>query len=141
MGVMRQARAQAVALAADAVRVPAILSARKAREARLPDDGATSGRAVIASSVFIVLLSIGLLFGGRAAIDPLLRPSPDIGDARGTSDIVVTMPDGKFCRHMSFDNTTASMNEGRIVPCTIDITRDNRSVVAAPPRGFGWGGR
>ena len=52
---------------------------------------------------------------------------------------VVAMPDGKFCRHMSFDNTTASMVEGTIVPCTTDITRDSRSAVAAAPRGFAWG--
>ncbi len=130
-----------MALAADAVRAPVIAPAKQAAEVRRGDDGATSGRAIIASSVFIVLLSVGLLFGGRAAIDPLFRPSPDIRDARGSSDIVVTMPDGKFCRHMSFDNTTGSMNEGTIVPCTTDITRDSRSAATSPSRGIGWGGR
>jgi hypothetical protein len=68
----------------------------------------------------------------------LLHRSPEMLDARGGSDIVVTMPDGKFCRHMTFDNTTASMAEGTIEPCTVDITRDDRSAVSTP-QGFAWG--
>ncbi|HUC47775.1 MAG TPA: hypothetical protein VMA30_00200 [Xanthobacteraceae bacterium] len=106
---------------------------------RLRDVSATSTRAVIASSVFIVLLTTALLIGGHAAIDPLLHRSQDLGDARGSGDVVVTMPDGKFCRHMSFDNTTASMIEGTIEPCRVDITRDRGSAVSSPPRGFAWG--
>jgi hypothetical protein len=139
MRVVRRAGAQAVALAADAVSAAAVLPVKKGSQVRLRDDGATSTRAVIASSVFIVLLSVGLLFGGHAAIDPFLHPSPEMRDARGASDIVVTMPDGKFCRHMSFDNTTASMIEGTIEPCLTDITRDKGPAVSTPPRGFAWG--
>jgi hypothetical protein len=139
MRAVRQAGAQAVALAADAGRAPSKSLAKKGLQVRLGHDGATSTRAVIASSVFIVLLGAALLFGGSAAIGPLLHPSPDVRDARGAGDVVVAMPDGKFCRHMSFDNTTASMVEGTIVPCTTDITRDSRSAAAAAPRGFAWG--
>lgn len=140
MRVVRRAGAQAVALVADALRVPAILPPKKGLPARLRDDGATSTRAVIASSVFIVLLGVALLVGGRVAIDPLLHRLPETSDARGSSDVVVTMPDGKFCRHMSFDNTTANMIEGTIEPCRVDITRDTGSAVSTP-RGFAWGVR
>lgn len=89
--------------------------------------------------MFIVLLAAALLFGGHAAVDPFLHRSADALDARGSSDVVVTMPDGKFCRHMSFDNTTASMVEGTIEPCKVDITRDRGSAASTPPRGFAWG--
>jgi hypothetical protein len=139
MRVVRQASAQAVALDANAGRAPSRLLAKKGLQVRLGDDGATSTRAVIASSVFIVLLGAALLFGGHAAIGRLLHPSPDMSDARGAGDIVVAMPDGRFCRHMSFDNTTASMVEGTIEPCLTDITRDRGPAVAAAPRGFAWG--
>ena len=101
------------------------------------DIAGSSIRAVIATSVFIVLLSAAILVGGHAAIDPFLHPALETADARGSSDVVVTMPDGKFCRHMSFDNTTASMVEGTIVPCTVDIARDKRPAVTQE-RGFAW---
>jgi hypothetical protein len=119
-------------------RAPAKSPANKAPQARLSDDGATSTRAVIASTVFIVLLAATLLVGGGAAIDPFLRSAMADRDARANGDIVVTMPDGKFCRHMSFDNATASMVEGIIEPCKSDITRDN-SGPRVPPGGFAWG--
>jgi hypothetical protein len=139
MRMVRQASAQAAALVADVVRMTASSPEKKSVPGRLGDVSATSTRAVIASSVFIVLLATALLVGGHAAIDPLLHRSLDLGDARGSGDVVVTMPDGKFCRHMSFDNTTASMIEGTIEPCRVDITRDRGSAVSSPPRGFAWG--
>jgi len=138
MRVVRQSSAQAAALVADAAGMASRLPAEKSAPARLGEARATPARAAIASAVFIVLLGAGLLFGGHAAIDPLLHRSAEMLDARGVSDVVVTMPDGKFCRHMTFDNTTASMVEGAIEPCTVDITRDNRSAVSTP-QGFAWG--
>jgi len=139
MRIIGPAAAQAAALLADAGRVLARSPMKDGAATRLRDVSATSTRAVIASSVFIVLLTTALLIGGHAAIDPLLHRSQDLGDARGSGDVVVTMPDGKFCRHMSFDNTTASMIEGTIEPCRVDITRDRGSAVSSPPRGFAWG--
>jgi hypothetical protein len=139
MRVVRPAAAQAAALLADAGRVLARSPLKNGVPAGLGDVSATSTRAVIASSAFIVLLVAALLIGGHAAIDPLLHRSLDFGDARGSGDVVVTMPDGKFCRHMSFDNTTASMIEGTIEPCRVDITRDRGAAVSSPPRGFAWG--
>lgn len=140
MSVIRPVAAQAAALFADVFRMPARAPVKKNAPASSGDGTATSIRAVITSSVFIVLLAIALL-GGHAAIDPLINRSADMRDARGSGDVVVTMPDGKFCRHMSFDNATASMVEGTIEPCRVDITRDRGAAVSTPPRGFAWGVR
>jgi hypothetical protein len=138
MRVIRRTSAEAATWFADMDRAPARSPLKKVKQARLGHDGATSTRAVIASSVFIVLLAATLLVGGRAAIDPFLRSALSTQDARANGDIVVTMPDGKFCRHMSFDNATASMIEGTVEPCNTDITRDT-NVSAVAPGGFIWG--
>jgi hypothetical protein len=140
MRVVKRSSAEAATWFADMDRTAAKSPEKKAKQARLSGDGATSTRAVVASSVFIVLLAATLLFGGRAAIDPFLRSAMAARDARGNGDIVMTMPDGKFCRHMSFDNATASMVEGTVEPCTTDITRDSGGPVS-PPGGFAWGVR
>jgi hypothetical protein len=138
MRVVRRTSTQAADWFADAVgtytRAP-----EKSKLAPTRSGGETvrsSMRAIITSSVFIILLSATLLVGGHAAIDPFLHHS-DMGDARGSSDVVVTMPDGKFCRHMSFDNTTGSMVEGTISPCTVDIAREKRPAVTTQ-KGFAW---
>jgi hypothetical protein len=109
-------------------------------QARLSEGGTTSIRAVIASSIFIVLFAVALLLGGRAAIAPFLHPA-DANDPRAVGEVVVTMPDGKFCRHMSFDNATASIIEGTIEPCRTDISRDFGVPAVAPHGGFAWGTR
>ena len=140
MREVRRTSSEAATWFADADRASAKPPATKAPQARQSDDGATSTRAVIASSVFIALLAATLLVGGSAAIDPFLRAKMAASDARANGDIVVTMPDGKFCRHMLFDNATASMVEGTVEPCTTDITRDNGGP-RPPPGGFAWGVR
>jgi hypothetical protein len=106
---------------------------------RLDDDGATSSHAVIISSIFIGLLAAAVLVGGHAAIDPLLRSTLAARDAGARGDVVVTMPDGRFCRHLSFDNATADIVERTVEPCKGDITRGN--AVPSAPRGFAWGQR
>jgi tRNA A37 threonylcarbamoyltransferase TsaD len=143
MRVVKRTSSQAATWSADidrSDRAPAKSPAKKAPQARSSDDGATSTRAVIASSVFIVLLAATLLVGGGAAIDPFLRSAMADRDARANGDIVVTMPDGKFCRHMSFDNATATMVEGTVEPCKSDIVRDSNAPPAARG-GFAWGVR
>jgi hypothetical protein len=139
MRVVRKTHTQAAEWLADAVSTYTVPPEKRKLMPTRPskDTAGSSIRAVIASSVFIILLAAALLAGGHAAIDPFLHPSLDMADARGSSDVVVTMPDGKFCRHMSFDNTTASMVEGTIVPCTVDIARDKRPAVTQE-RGFAW---
>jgi hypothetical protein len=144
MRVVKRTSAEAATWFADIdradrlVRAPAKSPANKAPQVRLSGDGATSTRAVVASSVFIVLLAAALLAGGWAAIDPFLRSAMTESDARANGDVVVTMPDGKFCRHMSFDNATSTMVEGTVEPCKTDITRESHGP-PTPPGGFAWG--
>ena len=115
MRVVKRGSAEAATWFADMdrmlARLPVSLPLKKGSQARLSEGGATSARAIIASSFFILLLAATLLVGGHAAIDPFLHPALDANDPRAGGDVVVTMPDGKFCRHMSFDNATASMVE------------------------------
>jgi hypothetical protein len=140
MRAVKRTSSEAATWFADIDRASAKSPAKKAPQARQSNDGATSTRAVIASCVFIVLLAATLLIGGSAAIDPFLRSKMAASDARANGDIVVTMPDGKFCRHMSFDNATGTMVEGTVEPCKFDITRDTGGP-PPPPGGFAWGVR
>lgn len=117
----------------EADRGTAISQGRRARP-----DGAASLRAVIATSAFLALLGACLLIGGHAAIAPLLRSVVAARDSRSVGDVVYTMPDGKFCRHMSFDNTTSEMIEGTIAPCEDDLSRIRQTAVS---RGFSWRSR
>ena len=72
-----------------------------------------------------------LLLGGRAAIAPLLQPAAPLRDARRTGDVVYTMPDGVFCRHLTFDNVTGNIREGSLEPCVNTLAKlDNREVPA-----------
>jgi len=109
---------------------------RKAARARR--DEATSTRAIIVSSVFLVLFTNALLVGGHAAIDPLLRLATTAGNTRSLGDVVVPMPDGKFCRHLSFDNATAEMVEGTVEPCPENLVKGQ---FRSAGRGFIWGQR
>ncbi len=101
---------------ADHVSVTAL--ARRRSRARMDEERAKSGRVVIVSSLFLVLFTAALLIGGHAAIDPLLQSAVDARETKGTGEVVWTMPDGIFCRHMSFDNVTAEITEGGIERCT-----------------------
>jgi hypothetical protein len=110
--------------------------ARKGWQLRLGDDGATSAHAVIVSSLFLVLLAASLLFGGHAAIDPLLRAVSAARDAKAVGEVVYSTADGKLCRHMTFDNATSEMLEGNVVPCPDDIVREE---FRNSSKGFAWG--
>src|SRR5579862_5318589 len=81
--------------------------ARQRSRARVGERRAKIQRIVTVSALFAVLLSAGVLIGGQSKIDPLLRSA--MGKSRGTGDVVYAMPDGIFCRHMSFDNVTAQV--------------------------------
>jgi hypothetical protein len=117
---------------ADHVSVTAL--ARRRSRARMDEERAKSGRVVVVSSLFLVLFTAALLIGGHAAIDPILQSAVDARETKGTGDVVVTMPDGIFCRHMSFDNVTAEIVEGGIERCTKDIAGTRPRTA----RGFGW---
>jgi hypothetical protein len=95
----------------------------------------TSIRAIIASSAFLVLFSATLMVGGHAAMDPLLRSAATARETRDLGDVVVPLADGKFCRHMSFDNATAEVVEGKVTPCPENVTRG----LFRTYRTFSWG--
>jgi hypothetical protein len=97
----------------------------------------TSLRAVIASSLFLALLAGTMLIGGHAAVDPILRFAIAHRDSSGRGDVLYTMPDGKYCRHMSFDNATDEMIEGDIERCPNDIVSEHGHTTM----GFEWGAR
>ena len=84
-----------------------------------------------------MFLAVTLLFGGHAAIDPLLRMVLAAQDNRMAGDLVFAMPDGRFCRHMSFNNATSEVTEGGIAPCPDDLARQHFRT----SRGFSWGER
>lgn len=107
---------------------------RTRTQARREDD--TSMRAVIVSTLFLVLITTAIMFGGHAAIDPLLRMATAARQSESVGDVMMPMPDGKYCRHMSFDNKTSEMNEGAIEPCPDDILRGQ---FRHSGRGFAWG--
>jgi len=99
------------------------------------EDGATSTRAVIVSSLFLVVVASALLFGGHAALDPLLQSAIAARQARGVGDVVYPMPDGIYCRHLSFDNTTAEVAEAAIERCPDDVAGQR----IRSSKGFAWG--
>jgi hypothetical protein len=93
--------------------------------ARRDEERANSLGLIITSSLLFVLLASAIMFGGHAAIAPFLQRAIAARDANVTGDIVYTMPDGVFCRHMSFDNATGEVTEGAVEHCA-DGTDDDR---------------
>jgi len=91
----------------------------------------------VTTSLLVALLATAILVGGHAAIVPLLHRAAAARDAAGTGDVVYTMPDGVFCRHMSFNNATAEVTEGAIEPCPDPIGSGRH----ASATRFEWGGR
>jgi len=90
---------------------------------RLRRDGAIerSGRVVIVSSLFLLLIAVAVVVGGQNAVDPLVRSVIAARESRSVGDIVLTMPDGIYCRHMSFDNATAELAAGSMKLCGDDV--------------------
>jgi hypothetical protein len=104
---------------------------QKRAQTRQKDD--TSMRAVIVSTLFLVVITTAIMFGGHAA--PLLRMATAARESVAAGDVMMPMPDGKYCRHMSFDNKTSEMHEGAIEPCPDDIVRGQ---FRHSGRGFSW---
>ena len=108
----------------------------KRTQARLDNAKAGSAHVAIVSALFLVLFAATLLVGGHAAIDPLVQAVMQPQDTRSAGAIVVTMPDGVFCRHVSFDNVTAQETEGPIERCHTDFEMERQ--LSLPKRGFTW---
>lgn len=111
------------------------LPAGPGRQSYQRSDGTSSVRAIIAASLFLVLFAGCLTVGGHAAVAPLLRSAADAREAGVVGDIVLAMPGGKLCRHMSFDNVTAELAETAVEPCPEPLRRLRTPV----SRGFAWG--
>jgi hypothetical protein len=139
------AKAAAWIVAADIV--PTDTRAGRRSRVWLAERRDKSARAGIVCALFLVLIAAALLIGGQAAIDPLLRSAIAARETKALGDVFYAMPDGVYCRHMSFDNATAEVIEGALEPCSRDIAiehsasdarskRDARSTHAS--NGFTW---
>jgi hypothetical protein len=101
--------------------------------ARRDEQHAKAVRTGIVLSLFLVLLMAALLVGGRALIDPLLQSAGEDREANRVGEIVYTMPDGAFCRHLAFDNVTGEVTERTVEQCDQNIGRRTHAKA-----GFSW---
>ena len=69
-------------------------------------------------------------------IDPLMQAASGDREANRVGEIVYTMPDGAFCRHLAFDNATGEVTERTVEQCDQNIGKPKR-----PKMGFTWGKR
>jgi hypothetical protein len=120
---------------AQPVGVPAFV--RHVSRLRREEQHTKNTRVAIVLSLFLVLLAAALLVGGRAVIDPMLKAAAERREAHRMGDIVFTMPDGAFCRHLWFDNKTAELSEGAIRQCGSDRIAGS----ASDKKGFVWNTR
>ena len=82
---------------------------------------------------FPLLVTTALLAGGHTVVDPAQHTAADGREAKQVGDVVYTMPDGTFCRHLAFDNTSGELTEGPIETCA------HKPVRARPrPTAFSW---
>lgn len=94
--------------------------ARESMRLRRDVDRANSLGLIITTSLLFVLFAAAVTFGGHAAIVPLIQEAVAARDARGapvTGSIVYTMPDGVYCRYLSFDNTSGEVVGAAIRQC------------------------
>jgi hypothetical protein len=133
MRAAQQAGTEAVSWVAAADHASA--RARRAARAHREDQRAKSARLVVVLCLFVALLATALLVGGRVVIDPMLRSAAEARGMNRVGAIVYAMPNGIFCRHLSFDNVTAELTEGAVEKCTGDLLseRTRRS------SNFAWG--
>jgi hypothetical protein len=111
--------------------------ARRSTQARRDEQRAKNARIAVVLSLFLLLLAAALLVGGRGVIDLLLRAAADEREAKRLGEIVYTMADGAFCRHLSFDNTTGELTEGAIEQCAHNLSKEHTRAAI----GFAWGAR
>src|SRR5579872_6787038 len=105
---------------------------------RRAEQQARKARVAVVLSLFLALLAAALLIGGRIVIDPLLQAAAEAREKNRVGDIVFTMPDGTFCRHLSFDNRTAELDESPVGQCPQIGPHEGK--VGANGR-FSWGAR
>ncbi len=124
-------RAEWLAAAVDHVGVRKL--ERWSTRTRRDEQHAKAVRTGIVLSLFLVLMMAAVLVGGRALIDPMLQSAAEDREANRVGEIVYTMPDGTFCRHLGFDNTTGEITERTVEQCDQDIGKRTH-----PKTGFRW---
>lgn len=98
------------------------------------DERAQSLALAITTALLFVLIAGAVMFGGRAAVEPLLHRS-SARELDRTADVVYAMPDNVFCRRMAFDNVTGEISRATVEPCPATVGGP-----AAPNAGeFKWG--
>jgi hypothetical protein len=110
---------------------------RRSARMRRDEQQAKNTRVAIVLSLFLTFLAAALLIGGRAFIDPMLRAAAEARQSKRMGEVVFTMPDGAFCRHLSFDNRTAEISESTLDRCPEARPRSKESVNVK--KGFAWG--
>ena len=112
--------------------------ASSSRRPRRGDVRAKTARLALVLSLFLVFLAGALFVGCRKIVGPILREAAaQTSETHRRGDIVFTMPDGAFCRHLAFDNKTAELRESTVVQCQEARPRGS----SRAPHGFAWGAR
>jgi len=112
-------------------------TAAHVRARRRYEQQAKTARLIIVLSLFFVVLAAALTIGGHTFIDPLLRAAATQREAHRVGDVVLTMPDGSFCRHLSFDNRTAEVAGNTVERCGQFHGNGQKRAT----NGFSWGTR
>ena len=119
---------------AAASRRAAIVQPRQ-RHWALSESGIASRRVVVVGSLFLVLVTTTVLVTARTTVGPLLQSAAAARAAVQTGAIVYALPDGIYCRQVSFDNATAEIKESAMNRCGDKIER----IRVQPRRSFAWG--
>lgn len=113
---------------------------RESLRARHDQERVNSLGLIITTSLLFVLFAAAVTFGGHAAIVPLLQEAVAARDAQGlpvTGSIVYTMPDGVYCRYLSFDNSSGEFGSAAIRQCPDQAREESPGVMSA----FKWNTR
>jgi hypothetical protein len=93
--------------------------------------------APLAIALFLALVVTALLTVGHTLIDPVLTRVTQTRPTNRVGDVVLAMPDGVFCRHLSFDNKTAEVLESGVDHCPYAAAGESGR--SANVNGFSWG--
>jgi hypothetical protein len=113
------------------------VAVRRSALVRRDERHAKNMRLAIILSLFVAFLAAAVLIGGRAFIEPMLRAAAEARQGNRIGAVVFTMPDGAFCRHLSFDNKTADITESTVDRCPEARPRLNGPVTST--KSFAWG--
>ena len=112
---------------------------RRSARVRREEQHAKNARVAFILSLFLAFLAAALLIGGRTFIDPMLRAASEARQSKRMGEVVFTMPDGAFCRHLSFDNKTAEISESTMDRCPEARPRSKEKESVGARKGFAWG--